>query len=81
LTPPSAFNLVATQTINVHGTEVRCEQILDTVVAVLHCDFASIQMLYSERGTHGELQLLGHRGFSREAVERCEWVLGHKRTG
>ena len=75
------LQLVATQTINVHGTEALYEQILDTVMAVLHCDFASIQMLYSERGAHGELKLLGHRGFSREAVERWEWVLGHKRTG
>ena len=43
-------------------------------MAILHSDFASIQMFYPERGTHGELRLLGHRGFSAEAVERWEWV-------
>ena len=68
------LQLVATQMINVHGTEAIYEQILDTAMAVLHSDFASIQMFYPERGAHGELRLLGHRGFSREAVERWEWV-------
>jgi two-component system, cell cycle sensor histidine kinase and response regulator CckA len=68
------LQLVATQMINVHGTEALYEQILDTAMAVLHCDFASIQMFYPERGAHGELKLIGHRGFSREAVERWGWV-------
>src|SRR5688572_7972196 len=68
------LQLVATQIISVHGTEALYEQILDTAMAVLHSDFASIQMFHPERGTHGELKLIGHRGFNREAVERWEWV-------
>ena len=68
------LQLVATQMINVHGIEALYEQILDTAMAVLHSDFASIQMFYPERGAHGELRLLGHRGFSEEAVDRWEWV-------
>src|SRR4051812_4308465 len=68
------LQLVATQTINVHGTEALYEQILDTAVAVLHSDFASIQMFHPERGAHGELKLIGHRGFSPEAAERWGWV-------
>jgi hypothetical protein len=57
------LQLVAAQMINVHGTEALYEQILDTAMAVLHCDFASIQMFHPERGAHGELELIGHRGF------------------
>ena len=68
------LQLVATQMINVNGTEAIYEQILDTAMAVLHSDFASIQMFYPERGAGGELRLLAHRGFSPEAVERWEWV-------
>ena len=41
--------------INSRGTETLYEQILDTAMAVLHSDFASIQMFYPERGTNGEL--------------------------
>jgi PAS domain S-box-containing protein len=65
---------VATQLINSHGTEALFEQILDAAVAILHSDFASIQMLYPERGTNGELRLLGHRGFNEGAAKRWEWV-------
>ena len=61
------LQLVATQMINVHGIEALYEQILDTAMAVLHSDFASIQMFYPERGTDGELRLLGHRGFQRRS--------------
>jgi hypothetical protein len=52
------LQLVATQTINVDGTEAIYEQILDTAMAVLHCDFASIQMFHPEniaRGLHAIL--------------------------
>jgi PAS domain S-box-containing protein len=50
------------------------EQILDTLMAILHSDFASLQMLHPERGPGGELRLLGHRGFSAEAARHWEWV-------
>src|SRR5215471_17227708 len=65
---------VATRLITTKGTEALFEEILDAAVAILHSDFASIQMLYAERGTNGELRLLGHRGFSAEAAKRWEWV-------
>jgi PAS domain S-box-containing protein len=50
------------------------EKLLDTAVAFLECDFASIQMLHPDRGPAGELQLLGYRGFNREAAEFWQWV-------
>jgi len=51
---------VATQLISAQGTAELYEQILDAAVAVLHADFASIQMVCPERGTNGELRLIGH---------------------
>jgi PAS domain S-box-containing protein len=65
---------VATQLISADGTDALYEQILDAETAILHADFASIQQFYPERGTSGELRLLGHRGFSAEAAKRWEWV-------
>ncbi|HEY6341599.1 MAG TPA: PAS domain S-box protein [Bryobacteraceae bacterium] len=64
---------VATQLISTRGT-AELYEILDSVKAILHADFASIQMFCPERGTHGVLRLLAHRGFSEEAAKRWEWV-------
>jgi len=50
------------------------EQILDAAVALLRADYASMQVLYPERGPRGELRLLCHRGFSGEAAKFWEWV-------
>jgi len=71
---------VATQLIGAKGVEELYEQILDTAMAIVHSDFASIQMFYSERGADGELRLLGHRGFSAEAAKQWEWVRPATRT-
>ena len=71
---------VATQLIKAHATEALYEQVLDAAMAILHSDFASIQMFVPERGTNGELHLLGHRGFSAEAAKRWEWVRPTTRT-
>src|SRR5438270_4792089 len=65
---------IATQSIDARGIEALYEQILDTAMAILRSDFASLQMFHPERGSSGELRLLGHRGFSAEAVRRWEWV-------
>ena len=55
---------VATQLITARGTDALFEKIVDAAVSILNCDFASLQMLYPERGTNGELRLLCHRGFN-----------------
>jgi PAS domain S-box-containing protein len=65
---------VATQLLGSRGTVELYEEILDVARAILHADFASIQMFYPERGPSGELRLLSHRGFSEEAAKRWEWV-------
>jgi PAS domain S-box-containing protein len=71
---------VATQLVNAQGLEALYEETLDTLIAILHADFATIQMFYPERGTNGELRLLGHRGFSTEVAKRWEWVSPATRT-
>ena len=56
----------------VNGTSYK--SIVDTAVRVMRSDFASLQMLFPERGTGGELQLLAFRGFNPEAARFWEWV-------
>ena len=50
------------------------EKIMDTAVALMSSDFASMQMLDPERGTSGELRLLAFRGFSPRAAKFWESV-------
>jgi PAS domain S-box-containing protein len=71
---------VATQLITASGMEALYEQILDTALSILHADLASIQMFHAERGTAGELKLLGYRGFSPDSAKNFVWVGPHKRT-
>jgi PAS domain S-box-containing protein len=71
---------VATQLITAEGMAGLYDQILDTALAILHADLASIQMVNPERGRPRELKLLGHRGFSPQAAKRWEWVNTDSRT-
>ena len=71
---------VATQLSNTQGIYGLYERILDSAIAILHADFATIQMFYPERGATGALRLLGHRGFNSEALKRWEWVQPETRT-
>lgn len=48
--------------------------ILDTAMAILHADFASLQLYYPAQGEAGALYLLSHRGFSNEIARLLEWV-------
>jgi PAS domain S-box-containing protein len=65
---------VSTQLIQADNIQALFDLILDTVVAVMRADYASIQMLDPERGPGGELQLLGHRGFMDQATQFWQWV-------
>ena len=71
---------VATQLITAQGSRGLFAEILDTAQSLLHSDFASIQMFYPERGSGGELLLLGHRGFTEEGARRWEWVSPSTKT-
>lgn len=50
------------------------EKIVDDAVAVMRSEYASVQMLFPEHGTGGELRLLAFRGFNPEAAKFWEWV-------
>jgi len=56
------------------------EKIIDAAVAIMHSDFASLQMLYSNKGSENELRLLAFRGFTPEAAKFWEWVRADSET-
>src|SRR3974390_1743031 len=62
------------------GVDASYELILDTAMAILNSDFASIQTFHPDRGPNGELKLLSHRGFDAKACTRWEWVRPSMRT-
>jgi PAS domain S-box-containing protein len=66
----------------VHDAEehVVYRTIANAASVVMRSDFASIQMLDTERGTIGELHLLAHRGFSAQASLHWEWVRPESKT-
>lgn len=65
---------ISAELIREENVEALYGKILDAAIAIMHADFASLQMLYPERGSGGELRLLAHRGFNPEAAEFWEWV-------
>ena len=71
---------IATRLISARGIAALYDEILDALQAIMGAHLASLQKFCPERGSHGELQLLGHRGFSEEAVKRWEWVNTTTRT-
>jgi GAF domain-containing protein len=50
------------------------EKIVDDAVTLMRSDYASLQKLYPERGTGGELLLVAFRGFDAQAAKSFEWV-------
>ena len=62
---------ISTQLIHESDVEALYNQILDAAVVMMRSDFASMQMLYPERG---ELRLLAYRGFDPAAAAFWEWV-------
>lgn len=50
------------------------EKIVDDAVACMGSDYGSMQMLFPERGSGGELRLLAFRGFNSQAAQFWEWV-------
>ncbi|HEV2464841.1 MAG TPA: GAF domain-containing protein [Acidobacteriaceae bacterium] len=50
------------------------EKVLDAAMAIMGSSIGTIQMLYPERGTGGELLLLAHRGLDPQSVKFWTWV-------
>ena len=65
---------ISTQVIEANDIQGLYERILDTAVAVMKSDFASIQMYDPDRRASGGLRLLAYRGFSSKAAEYWKWV-------
>jgi GAF domain-containing protein len=50
------------------------QKIIDDAAALMRSDYASIQMLFPERGSGGELRLMAFQGFNPDAARFWEWV-------
>ncbi|HKP15347.1 MAG TPA: ATP-binding protein [Gemmatimonadaceae bacterium] len=49
------------------------ERLLDAAISIMHSDCASLQM-FREDANGGYLELIAHRGFSQEAIDRWQTV-------
>jgi len=49
-------------------------KIVDAIATIMRSDFATMQVLYPERGAKGELRLLASRGLTPEGKRTWEWV-------
>ncbi len=65
---------VSAQLVNGDTIETLYQKIVDAAVSIMRSDFASMQMLYPERGKGGELLLLAFHGFHAQAAEFWKWV-------
>ena len=55
------------------------ERLLDAAISIMHSDCASLQM-FKEDASGGHLELIAHRGFSQEAIDRWQTVTATTRT-
>lgn len=70
----SMLQAISAELIPEHNIEALYEKIVDAAVAIMGSDYASMQMLFPERGSGGELRLLAFRGFNAQAAKFWEWV-------
>ncbi len=65
---------ISAQLIEQGDEDALYSKLVDAAASVMHSDFATMQILYPERGLHGELRLLASRGLSAEDAKVWEWV-------
>lgn len=65
---------ISAQLIHEENVEALYENIIDAAMVLMQSDMASMQMLYPERGTAGELRLVTFRGFNPQSAKFWEWV-------
>ncbi len=65
---------ISTELMHENGIEGLYDKIVDAATAIMRSEYASLQMLYPERGAGGELRLLAFRGFNPQAAKFWEWV-------
>jgi signal transduction histidine kinase/CheY-like chemotaxis protein len=71
---------ISTELIRRQEPEKVYESIVDAASRIMRSEFASLQVLHPERGAHGELALLAHRGFDADAAESWRWIPPESRT-
>ncbi|HKT68807.1 MAG TPA: ATP-binding protein [Terriglobales bacterium] len=69
-----ALQSISAELIHEQSAEALYEKIVDAAVVIMRSEYASMQMLFPERGAGGELRLLAFRGFNPEAAKFWEWV-------
>ena len=65
---------ISAQLIEPGDEDALCARLVDAVANIMRSDFATMQMLYPERGPKGELRLLASRGLTPEGAKVWEWV-------
>ena len=65
---------ISAQLIEPGDEDALYSKLVDAAAAIMRSDFATMQILYPERGPKGELRLLASRGLSPEGEKVWEWV-------
>jgi signal transduction histidine kinase/ActR/RegA family two-component response regulator len=65
---------VSAEIVQSENSQALYDKLLDAAVVVMRSEFASMQMLYPERGERGELRLLASHGYDLHAAKFWEWV-------
>ncbi|MEL7609463.1 MAG: PAS domain S-box protein [Bacillota bacterium] len=65
---------ISTELLYQQDAQELYEKIIDTASAIMHAQFASIQMLSPNGDQEGKLQLLAYRGFNQRAAEFWKYV-------
>ncbi|MGH9404318.1 MAG: GAF domain-containing protein [Terriglobia bacterium] len=69
-----ALRTLGAQMVLEGDVQILYERIMDAATRITRADYASMQMLFPERGEKGELRLLACRGFDPQAAKFWEWV-------
>jgi PAS domain S-box-containing protein len=65
---------ISAQLIEQGDEDALYSRLVDAAASIMDSDFATMQILYPERGPRGELRLLASRGLSPEGAKVWEWV-------
>ena len=65
---------LSAQLIEGQSTAVLYETVVDAARWIMRSDYATMQVLYPDHGSHGGLRLIASRGLDETAKQRFEWV-------
>ena len=74
LTDTKLLQSISAEVIHTADVNALYEKFMDAAMSIMGSDFASMQMLYPDRGDAGELLLLGYKGFDPKSAKFWEWV-------